>query len=208
METDGAGSSIELADWRRRVAELYATVRAAEDPAQAWTTFVAQRDALFKEHPQSPLTAEQREEFSGLVYFAYDPALRVYGRLDGSVEPREFSVELEQDGLFRYRRVAAVHFEILGRPARLSLFWVLGYGGGLFLPFRDATSGSETYGSGRYLFDTIKGADLGAAGDQILLDFNFAYNPSCTYNALWSCPLAPPENWLDPAIRAGEKGFV
>ena len=202
-----ARSYIELADWRRRVAEQYAAVRAATDPRQAWAHFVRQRDVLFGEHPQSPLTAEQRAAFHGLDYFDYDPRLRVVGRVDGNVEPAEFTVMLETDGLFRYGRFATVHFEILGQAAQLSLFWVHGYGGGLVLPFRDATSSAQTFGSGRYLYDTIKGADLGAAEDNILLDFNFAYNPSCAYNALWSCPLAPHENWLTIPINAGEQEF-
>ena len=93
-------------------------------------------------------------------------------------------------------------------PAHLNLYWIEGYGGGLFLPFRDATNGRVSYGGGRYLYDTIKGADLGAGSESVLLDFNFAYNPSCAYNDRWVCPLSPPENWLPQAIRAGEKSFV
>jgi uncharacterized protein len=82
-----------------------------------------------------------------------------------------------------------------------------GYSGGLFLPFRDATSGNETYGAGRYLLDTAKGADLGgdAASWELLLDFNLAYNPSCAYEPHWNCPLAPPENTLRQAVRVGER---
>ena len=87
----------------------------------------------------------------------------------------------------------------------LELFWLEAYGGGLFLPFRDATGGSETYGGGRYLLDTIKGADLGAEEGRLVLDFNFAYNPSCAYDPKWACPLSPPANRLPVAVRAGEK---
>ena len=76
------------------------------------------------------------------------------------------------------------------------------------MPFRDATNGRDTYGGGRYLYDSIKGADLGATLEVISLDFNFAYNPSCAYNDQWACPLAPSENWLDVEIRAGEKAFL
>jgi uncharacterized protein (DUF1684 family) len=85
---------------------------------------------------------------------------------------------------------------------------VQGYGGGLFLPFRDQTSRAQTFGGGRYLYDTIKGADLGAGDQEIPLDFNFAYNPSCAYNAQWVCPLAPQENNLNMPITAGEKRFT
>ncbi|HEX2196540.1 MAG TPA: DUF1684 domain-containing protein, partial [Actinomycetota bacterium] len=92
-----------------------------------------------------------------------------------------------------------------GRDAALDVFWISGYGGGLFLPFRDATSGASTYGAGRYLYDTIKGADLGTEDGKLVLDFNFAYNPSCAYDPRWACPLAPPGNVLDVAVEAGER---
>jgi uncharacterized protein (DUF1684 family) len=87
----------------------------------------------------------------------------------------------------------------------LEVYWIEVYGGGVFVPFRDATSGSESYGAGRYLLDTIKGADLGGEGDRLILDFNYAYNPSCAYDPRWSCPLAPAANWLQVPIRAGER---
>ena len=74
----------------------------------------------------------------------------------------------------------------------LELYWLEGYGGGLFVPFADATSGRETYGAGRYLLDTVKGADLGQRGGRLVLDFNFAYQPSCAYDPRWTCPLTPP----------------
>jgi uncharacterized protein (DUF1684 family) len=89
----------------------------------------------------------------------------------------------------------------------LPVFWMAGYAGGLFVPFRDATSGSETYGAGRYLLDTVKGADLG--GDwqrgELLLDFNTAYHPSCAYDPKWNCPLAPLESRLALPVPAGER---
>ena len=88
----------------------------------------------------------------------------------------------------------------------LNALWLESYGGGLFVPFRDATSGTETYGAGRYLLDTVKGSDLGAAPDGgLILDFNFAYNPSCSYDPKWVCPLAPPGSRLDVEVLAGER---
>ncbi len=87
----------------------------------------------------------------------------------------------------------------------LRLFWIAGYGGGLFLPFGDATNGTQTYGGGRYLYDTIKGADLGGTFDELVLDFNYAYQPSCHYNPKWVCPLAPPQGKLTFPISVGEK---
>jgi uncharacterized protein len=87
----------------------------------------------------------------------------------------------------------------------LTLYWISGYGGGVFLPFRDATSGTETFAGGRYLIDSIKGAELGERHGHLILDFNFAYNPSCSYSERWVCPLAPPANRLPAAVKAGER---
>jgi hypothetical protein len=93
------------------------------------------------------------------------------------------------------------------RDERLSLdlFWLDAYGGGLFVPFADATAPGESYGAGRYALDTIKGADLGSVGERLVLDLNFAYQPSCSYDDRWTCPLAPPANRVDVAVRAGER---
>ena len=200
-----ATDAISLAHWRRTTAELYGAVRRTYDPIQAWAEWVDGRDQMFKEHSQTPLPAGKRCDFRGLPYFAYDKNLRTTGRIDYNVDPEIFRVELEQDGLLQYQRIATIVFRFDERPLRLSLFWILGYGGGLFLPFKDATSGNETFAGGRYLYDTIKGADLGAHWSSILLDFNFAYNPSCAYNEKWACPLAPQENQLSLVIEAGEK---
>jgi uncharacterized protein (DUF1684 family) len=134
------------------------------------------------------------------------------GTLERDVDRETWAVELPAEGLFHYTRVARVRFRVQECDAALSIFWIEGYGGGLFLPFRDASDGRETYGGGRYLYDAIKGADLGGgldgmAADQFLLDFNYAYNPSCAYNEQWVCPLAPAENWLSFSVEAGEKAF-
>jgi uncharacterized protein (DUF1684 family) len=115
-------------------------------------------------------------------------------------------VPLQDDGMLRMQRLAKVHFPIAGSTVSLTLFRLHGYAGGLFLPFRDASSRSgKTYAGTRYLFDTIKSADLGEENGKLVLDFNFAYNPSCAYHPRWVCPLAPAENWLDLAIPAGEQ---
>lgn len=199
---------LALAHWRRSTAEMYAAIRRTPNPVQAWHHFVSARNDLFKHHSQSPLTASQRKKFAHLPYYPYDPAFRVTGKVEEVVASDEYNLELADDGQMRLARIAAVHFEILGQVTQLSLFWVQGYGGGLFLPFKDLTSQSETFGGGRYLYDTIKGADLGVGAHTITLDFNFAYNPSCAYNAEWVCPLAPAENTLKIAVPAGEKRFV
>lgn len=187
-----------LLDWRRRVAELYARVRAAADPPAAWEDWRATRDDLFAHHPASPLP--NRAGFSGLPLYDYDPEARV----EAAVRPAEpIQVELAAgDGArYRFTRFARAEFTLAGAPRALDLHWLHGYAGGVFLSFTDATSGATTYGGGRYLLDTIKGADLG--GD-LTLDFNFAYNPSCSYDPAWSCPLPSGVNRLDCRVAAGE----
>lgn len=198
---------IGLAVWRRQVAEIYAAVRrtSLEDPERAWRAYRAARDTLFATHPQSALDPESRRSFSGLSYFAYDPGWRLAGRLDANVAREPFHLDLGADGALTFTRIGRVHFSAKGVAASLYLYWVEGYGGGLFLPFRDGSNGRETYGGGRYLYDSIKGADLGASADEMILDFNFAYNPSCAYDPRWVCPLPPAENRLSFAIEAGEK---
>jgi uncharacterized protein (DUF1684 family) len=199
----------QLADYRRRVSELYAVVRqSGRDPQERWLHWRTGRDALFGTHPQSALDVAQKSAFSGLDYFPYDPALRLALEVETLVDDQILDVTLEEDGLFRMRRFGRVCFEVAGEPACLTLFWILGYGGGIFLPFRDTTNGKQTYGGGRYLLDTIKGADLGHANGRLVLDFNFSYNPSCAYNPRWVCPLAPIENWVQSPIRAGELAFL
>ena len=145
-------------------------------------------------------------QFNGLNYFDYNPAWRFEANLDTNVANDVLAIETDVDGTIRAQRIGRVHLNIDSTKISLSLFWLLGYGGGLFLPFRDTTNGSETYGGGRYLLDTIKHADLGQTSDgKLILDFNYAYNPSCAYNHQWSCPLAPPENRLAIPLPAGEQ---
>jgi hypothetical protein len=196
---------LNLLDYRRRVTNLYRDVRANPSPEAARKHFRHVRDDLFRVHIQSPLSREQKAAFAGLPYYDYDPAYRRTVRIDYGVEHTVHEVDLGEDGLLRYRREARVIVDLPEATTALNLYWLLGYGGGLFIPFRDATGGDTTYGGGRYLYDTIKGADLGASADEIVLDFNFAYNPSCAYNPRWVCPLPPPENHLPFAIHAGER---
>lgn len=118
-----------------------------------------------------------------------------------------------EDSVIRYRRAGELRFQISGQPCRLTVLSLVGYAGGLFLPFRDGTSGKETYGGGRYLFDTAKNTDglslaFQAGSRGVVIDFNFAYNPSCAYDPRWACPLAPRENWLSIRIPAGEKVYA
>ena len=196
-------NEFELLDWKRRVFALYAEVRATGGET-AWCRWRGGRDELFRDHPQSPLLPEARAAFAGLPYFDYDQALRVLADVEaGDGELREIGASGEQTVVFR--RFGWASFDLAGEAQRLSLFWLEAYGGGVFLPFADTTSGRETYGAGRYLLDTVKGADLGTEDGRLVLDFNFAYNPSCSYDPRWVCPLTPPENRLKLAVRGGER---
>jgi uncharacterized protein (DUF1684 family) len=126
---------------------------------------------------------------------------------DDEPDPPPIELPASGDEPFTFKRIGVVRLSGPLAGETLSVFWMEGYAGGLFLPFRDATSGSETYGAGRYLLDSAKGADLGgdpASGD-IWLDFNLAYHPSCAYDARWNCPLAPPDSTLAAAVRVGER---
>ncbi|RMF77083.1 MAG: DUF1684 domain-containing protein [Chloroflexi bacterium] len=196
---------LELLDWRRRVSEMYAHIRAAGDDPAAWQYFRTTRDDLFANHSQTPLAEDQRAVFSGVPYFEYDPAYRVIAPVDDDVPHDIIEGEIGADGHIRLKRIGRVTFTLPTGTGTLQLYWILGYGGGIFLPFGDATNGESTYSAGRYLYDTIKGADLGVTEDGLVLDFNYAYHPSCAYHYRWVCPLAPPENKLDFPIPAGEK---
>jgi hypothetical protein len=138
-------------------------------------------------------------------YDAHRPDLRVEAALEPGPDGPELVVPTSTGEPTRFRRIGFVHPTLAGRPVRLAVYWLEGYGGGLFLPFRDARAGAETYGGGRYLLDTVKGADLGWSGGRLVLDLNLAYNPSCAYDPRWACPLAPPGNRLPVPVRAGER---
>ena len=202
----GGPTELQLLDWKRRIFELYADIRRADGPREAWERWKAVRDELFARHAQSPIPAGERTGFSGLPYFDYESSARVLARVDASL-PEHYDIQTsgEAGGSYGFTRFATATFEFNGKPVTLELYWLDGYGGGLFLPFRDATSGNETYGGGRYLLDTVKGSDLGMDGDGLVLDFNFAYNPSCAYDPKWVCPLAPAPNRLEVPVRAGER---
>jgi uncharacterized protein (DUF1684 family) len=191
---DFVNETFELLDWKRRVFALYAEIRAASDPEDAWTRWREARGELFRDHRQSP-----RPGFDSLRYFPYDPALRFLADVEAA-EPEQRRIGSSGDEPVLFTRFAVARF---GGHA-LELFWLEAYGGGLFLPFRDETSPAETYGAGRYLLDTVKGADLGTVDGRLVLDFNFAYNPSCAYDPKWACPLAPPANRLPFPVRGGE----
>lgn len=193
--------SLGLLDWRRAVAAMYAEVRASADhaPRETLARFRAGRDRLFRDHPDSPLKPDARAGFSGLPYWPLDPTLRFEADLE-PLPPHPLTATSISGEAFPLSRIGRVHLPI----GDLDVYWIDVYGGGVFLPFRDETAGTETYGAGRYLLDTVKGADLGGSDGRLILDFNYAYHPSCAYDPVWSCPLAPATNRLATAVRAGE----
>jgi hypothetical protein len=197
-----AADTLALLDWKRRVFGMYAAIRTMP-PEAGWELWRETRDELFRSHPQSPLPAERRDAFEGLDYSPYDPEARVLAELEDIEAPPQ---PIESSGIepILFRPFARASFALRGEPLTLEVAWLAAYGGGAFLSFRDATSGKESYGGGRYLLDTVKGADLGEEDGKLVLDFNFAYNPSCAYDPGWVCPLAPPANRLAVAVEAGE----
>jgi hypothetical protein len=193
--------TLSLLDWRRRVAALHSAVRASADPEAGWRTWRDGRDELFATHPDSPLDEAARDRFTGLPFASYDPALRFEVAV-GPAGPERREVRTASDGVVPFERIGRV---ALGDLGSLDVWWLASYGGGVFLPLRDGSAGAGTYGGGRYLLDTVKGADLGGADGRLVVDLNFAYHPSCAYDPRWSCPLAPEGNRLPAAVAAGEQ---
>jgi uncharacterized protein (DUF1684 family) len=195
--------SLSLLDWRRTVACLYADIRAAEDPATAHAHWRTVRDELFARHPDSPIPVGTRSSFRGLDIAPYDAAYRFDVAVDTDVAPMRMDVATATDGVVPFERIGVVTLDGIGA---LDVWWLESYGGGVFLPIKDGSSGHATYGGGRYLLDTAKGADLGGSDGHLLIDLNFAYNPSCAYDPAWSCPLAPPGNTVAVPVPVGERG--
>ena len=196
-------SSLTLWDYRRRVADLYAAARTLP-PLEGWTAWREARDGLFASHPQSPIPEERRAGFGGLPYFPYDPALRVTAVVEAASGDL-VALPHSGTGTTPARAFGTARFRLGDAELALTLYRLDAYGDGVILPFGDATNGDTTYGGGRYLIDTVKGADLGGPGDDLVLDFNFSYHPSCVHDPRWSCPLTPPANRLPVAVEAGER---
>jgi len=204
--TSGLGSRLSLLDWRRQVFALYDEVRSTADPAAGHALWRAGRDTLFATHPDSPLLPADRVGFAGLPVAPYDPTLRFEAAIETGVEPERREVATGTDGVVAFDRIGVA---LLPGMGSLDVWWMGSYGGGVFVPLKDASAGRRTYGGGRYLLDTVKGADLGGdVRDGVLvLDLNFAYNPSCAYDPAWACPLAPAGNALPVEVLGGEAVF-
>ena len=209
-------SYLDLYDYRNHVSAFYrqrnSALRANEDPQTVLAQFRQERDNVFATHPQSALNEEQKRTFIGLRYFPFNPNMRFTATVNIDIESHQQEVVMNATESMKITTVGQLQFTVAQQPVTLSLYWLDIYGGGLFLPFRDTTSPQESYGGGRYLFDTIKGSDFLSTTNehghmQIILDFNYAYNPSCAYNDAWTCPLSPIENRLPIALPAGEKKY-
>lgn len=203
-------TAFEVADWRRRVFAMYSAVRATNDMYAAHDLWRRTRDELFASHPSSPLLPEDLAEFTGLPTTPYDPAWRFEVELTVPAEdtesPKRMDVETGTDGIVPFVRIGVAEIPGVGS---LDVWRLAAYGGGIFVPVKDALAGKPggTYGGGRYLIDTIKGSNLNedSSPNSVVLDFNFAYNPSCAYDPAWACPLAQPGNTVAVDIPVGER---
>ena len=200
--------ALQIADWRRRVFGLYGGVRqlSARNPSAGHELWHSGRDELFAGHAASPLLPDDRAAFTGLTVAAYDPDWRFEVEVHRTEEPHRIKVETGTDGVVPFDLIGSVRLPYIGS---LDVWRLASYAGGLFLPLKDSLAGKPggTYGGGRYLLDTVKGADLGpgVGDDSLILDFNFAYNPSCAYDPAWACPLAQPGNRVAVEIPVGER---
>ena len=168
-----------------------------------------QKDLFFKTGQESPLSPEQKQSFGGLHYFPVDPAYQVKAELERSETPQQITMSVSQGNERPMLEWGTLHFTLSGTDLRLAAYKpgdILPdelQEAGLFVPFRDATSGKETYGAGRYLDIEDDPNEDGT----YTLDFNLAYNPWCAYSDEYSCPLPPPRNWLKVPVNAGERTF-
>jgi uncharacterized protein len=178
---------------------------ANDDARRQIEAFRKQKDKFFKDHPDSPLLAEDKETFDGCSYYPVDSNYRVVATLVPDTNPGIFRVQTTTGDFKEYTRIGRLEFTLNGDKHSLTAFMPPAdepmHGNRIFVPFRDKTSGKETYGAGRYLDLNKK------AGSEYVLDFNRAYNPFCAYSPYYSCPLPPGENNLPVEVRAGEKMF-
>ena len=194
-----------MADWRLQMQSLYAVIRAFDEPRDAWELWKARYNELLATHPSSPMKTTAKLTFRGVHVFDYDPSMR-------------FEVDITDDkGMMQFQDLGVdghAHYQQLGKTVglhdalgqELSVYWMLGYGGGLFMPFRDKSAGVDTFRTGRVLIDAVKGADLGLTKEgKVILDFNFAYHPSTMWNAEQEYISVPDENHLQIALTVGER---
>jgi uncharacterized protein (DUF1684 family) len=161
------------------------------------------KDRFFREHPQSPLSPQRHAGFERLNYYPLDSSYRFELTLHEHAEKKMVRVETTHGGERELLRWGEFHFELADEKCTLQAYQTDPDTERLFVPFRDGTSGLETYDKGRYL-DLEPEIHRIAEGVWVI-DFNEAYNPWCDYSGDFDCPFAPAENWLETPIRAGEK---
>ncbi|SFC09329.1 hypothetical protein SAMN05444422_104227 [Halobiforma haloterrestris] len=176
-----------------------------DDWRRALETQREEKDQYFGESRHSPLPPDERESFDGLEYYPIDGDYRFELPLEEYDDPERVTVGTSTDGEREYLRWGQFRFTVDGEDVSLQAYKADPDDDRLWVPFRDATSGDETYGAGRYL---DLEADRHRTDDGTwILDFNEAYNPTCAYSDRYECPLPPTENWLEVAIEAGEKAY-
>lgn len=166
-----------------------------------------EKNNSFRRAKDSPLNAEQRDQFDSLRYFVPDKAFRVTARLEHFAKPDTVQLPLTDGKADKYLRWGKATFELNQQPQQLVLFLKVSEADDeqpeLFVPFTDKTNGFDTYGGGRYLDVALPAA----TDEEVVLDFNAAYNPFCAYNNEYACPVPPADNRLAVPVAAGEKSF-
>ncbi|MFC6989961.1 DUF1684 domain-containing protein [Haloplanus sp. GCM10025708] len=163
-----------------------------------------ERAEFFRSHPRSPIPEAERDDFRGLDYYPPDEAYRFELTLHEHDEKERVTVSTSTDDEREYLRWGEFRFTVDGEDVTLQAYKADPDDDRLWVPFRDETSGEETYGAGRYL---DLEPDHHRTNDEWIVDFNRAYNPTCAYSDRYDCPLPPMENWLDVRIEAGERNY-
>jgi hypothetical protein len=188
---------------------LAVSLSCAQDkqPLLGETDFQIQMNSDFKDATKSPLKDKDRKHFKGLDFFKFDSTYVVTALLKRTPDEQSFKMKTTTERLPEYVKYGIVEFELKGKIHHLNIYQNLelltkeGYDDYLFLPFLDDTNGEESYGGGRYVECRIP------LGEQLIIDFNTAYNPYCAYNEKYSCPIVPRENYLELKVEAGVKAF-
>jgi len=162
-----------------------------------------EKDEFFAEHRQSPIPPEHRDEFDGLAYFDPDPTYRVEATVHRDDEPDPIEMGTSDGRTVRYRREFRFEFELDGETYTLHGYRQSADDDTIFVPFRDKTTGQQSYKDGRYM--ELEPEKEPTDGNQVTIDFNLAYSPFCAYSETFSCPLPPEENWLETTVEAGER---
>jgi len=203
-------SLLSLINWRREIFSIYDEVRSEEDGIVAWNIWKDKREKLFKFHPESPTFDPKKQSgFNDVpVLYSYNQKFSLFSKFEQISNSEIIQLNTDENSITRLKPfIKTTNLkDFLG--IELTVFKIEGYGGGLFLPFTDSgcKSGGAHYEGGRYLIDTVKGADLGELKtDELRLDFNFSYNPSCSYNSKWTCPILKDYNRISILVDAGEK---